>query len=250
MIIGSKFYHKRKCHNSMEWTKSEIENAPDGAIFFADEHEVTRGRQGRTWRTYPGQLIITILLKPANLPEIEDNDLSLRFNQLSMAISLGILEPLKAYGINLKWPNDFVFKGKKIGGVLAETVWSGKKPQGVVFGFALNVNNVFEKSDELYKTSTSLKTVFKDQINENLLFRNLMENIDLFYKKWIDTRYSYIYKLWKRNQYYLGKQIAIHNKDGSLMQGLFLDLLPNGDMVLKDGDKEKLISFCMVENLE
>jgi len=113
MIVGSKIYHKSRCYNSIEWAKNEIDKAPDGAIFIADEHEYTRGRQGRIWKNYPGQLFITILLKPENLKDIEQQDLSVRLNQLSMALCLGILEPLKAYGVSLKWPNDFIFKEKK-----------------------------------------------------------------------------------------------------------------------------------------
>ena len=273
MIVGSKIYHKRKCHNSMEWAKNEIDKAPDGAIFIADEHEYTRGRQGRTWKIYPGQLLITLLLKPENLKDIEQKDLSMRLNQLSMALCLGILEPLKAYGVTLKWPNDFIFKEKKLGGVLAELVWNGSDPQGIIVGFAINVNSVIPKNDELFKIATSLRVIFKDEIDENLLLENLIESIDLFYEKWIDGGYNYIYKLWKKNQFYMNKNVTVHHKDGSLVEGLFSDVLPNGDLVLKkahstscqghfasslakasahrqgDREEEEIIPFYVVENL-
>ena len=67
MIIGNKIYHKKKCFNSLQWAKEEIEYAPDGSVFLADEHEYTKGRQSRIWKHYPGQLLVTILLKPKHI---------------------------------------------------------------------------------------------------------------------------------------------------------------------------------------
>ncbi|MFC1894800.1 biotin--[acetyl-CoA-carboxylase] ligase [Candidatus Dependentiae bacterium] len=249
MIIGSKFYHKIKCYNSIDWAKTEINNAPDGSIFISDKYELTRGRQGRLWKRYPGQLIMTVLLKPESFKNIDTQNLNSCLNKLSMAISLGILKPLLAYGVMLKWPNDFVFKNKKIGGVLGSAVWLENKVQGIIFGFALNVNNVFKKNDELFKVATSLRVLFKDKIDENLLFKDLINSIDLFYQRWIDEKYSYIYKFWKHSQYYLGKNIVIHNKDGNVIKGLFFDVLENGDLILKIDNKECIIiNFCLIDS--
>src|SRR5580700_4599408 len=108
MTIGSALYRTKTCTNSMTWAKNNIASAPDGSVFLADQLEVAQGRQGRTWGIRPGQLLITIVLKPEILALLSPEDLPIRLNQLNMALALGILDPIKEYGTKLKWPNDFV----------------------------------------------------------------------------------------------------------------------------------------------
>ena len=114
IIVGNKIYQKVWCSDSMLWAKQHLDTAPDGAVFIADILGHARGRQGRTWQFVPGQLPITILLKP-NFKNLCKADLEFRLNQLTMALALGILDPLKFYGVALKWPNDFVLNHKKVG---------------------------------------------------------------------------------------------------------------------------------------
>ena len=47
-------------------------------------------------------------------------------------------------------------QNKKVGGVLFHLVWEGEVPVGIICGFAINVNNIFDKSDELFDIATSL----------------------------------------------------------------------------------------------
>ncbi len=249
MIIGNKIYHKQKVYNSIEWAKSKIKTTPDGVVFFADVHEYTRGRQGRIWQQYPGQLLVTVLLKPKNLAQISKKDLELRLNQLNMAICLGILQPLKDFGIGLKWPNDFVYKSKKVGGLIFDLVWQADKLLGIIFAFAINVNNIIPEDDELYKIATSIRSILNKEVDEQELLQTLLVSLDKFYKKWLNFEFDQIYDLWKNEQIYLGKNIKIHKKDGRLVEGKFFDVLPNGDLVLECEGHKKTISFYVVDNL-
>lgn len=247
MVIGSKIYHKEKIYSSLEWAKSELSNVPDGTLFLADFHEYTRGRQGRIWKSYPGQLIMTFVLKP----KISLDNLEFRLNHLNMAISLGILEPLKKFNVGLKWPNDFVLNNKKLGGVIFESVFKDKKLEGIVVGFAINVNNIIPESDELFPIATSLKMALGKEIDEENLFKLLLEGLNNFYKGWLNGEFQKIFNSWKNVQLYLNRDITIHKKDGAVVVGIFYDLLTNGDLVLKNKKNEKEnIPFYVVEALE
>ena len=249
MIIGNKIYQKEKCYNSLEWAKEKLNTAPDGSIFLADVHEYTKGRQSRIWKQYKGQLLITILLKPTNLNII--SDLPLRLNQLNMSISLGILEPLKKYNVVLKWPNDFMINTKKIGGIITQIIWENNNVTGIIFGFSINVNNIFEKSDELYPIATSLKSHLNKTIDKKELLQDLLKSIDNFYKLWLNLKFDEIYKLYKNNQNYLKKEIRCHKSDKTLIEGIFYDLLENGNIVIKTkNENNKIISFNVIENLD
>lgn len=282
MIIGSKLYRMFECADSMDWAKRNIETAPDGAVFLADKLTQAKGRGDRVWNVYDGQLNVTILLKPKNLQEISSDDLPIRINQLNMAVSLGIYDVIKDFGVGIKWPNDFVIQreamgnlvgatspeslssdkqvNKKVGGVLFHLVWEGSVPVGIVCGFAINVNNIFDKSDELFDIATSLTFVAGRKIEMRPLYKNLLISINNYYKKWLAGHFDEIYKLWRKSQLFMGKSIKIHQKNGEIIIGTMLQVLPNGDMLLIENSgvdksgagksgKQKIVSFYMIEQV-
>ena len=51
-------------------------------------------------------------------------------------------------------------------------------------------------------------------------------------------------------KFIMGKSIKIHQKDGSIISGIMIQVLPNGDMLLLDeSGKQKIISFYMIEQI-
>jgi BirA family biotin operon repressor/biotin-[acetyl-CoA-carboxylase] ligase len=249
----------------MDWAKQNLETAPDGAVFLADKLTSASGRFGRIWKVYEGQLNITFILKPKNLRNFSTEDLPIRINQLNMAVSLGIYDAIN-YVINefgsgifgpgvpdavgIKWPNDFIVQNKKVGGLLFHLVWEGEIPVALICGFAINVNNIFDKSDELFDTATSLAFIVGRKVEMRPLYKNLLLLIDNYYKKWIAGNFDEIYKLWRKAQVYLGKSIKIHQKDGTIISGVMVQVLPNGDMLLLDeAGRQKIVSFYMVEQI-
>ncbi len=249
MIIGNKVFHKDKIYNSLDWAKENIDSAPDGSVFLADIHEYTKGRQDRNWIFDKDQLAVTILLKPNNLNKIDLKDIPLRLNQLNMAITLGILKPLRKFNIELKWANDFYFEGKKLGGVLSQTVWKDNCVSGIIIGFALNVNNKVPKLNQSYYKAISLSEIVGKSINKDLLSNEILKSIDFFYKKWLNSEFNEIFDLWRKNQDYLNRQVTVHKKDTSWITGTFMDVLENGDMQIKKESKIIQIPFHIVDNL-
>ncbi len=250
MTIGKKVYRTHTTSNSMAWAKEHLNTAPDGAIFLADVLTQAQGRQGRSWQLYPGQLIVTFILKPAALATLPHEDLHIRLNQLNMAITLGILEPLKPFETHLKWPNDFIINNKKIGGMLTQLVWNGNLPQGIIIGFGLNVNNEFGQTDSLFQTATSIKMITNVEHDRRTLYKSILISLNAWYQAWQHQQFMDIYRQWKEEQTCLGKPISIHHKDGSLIKGIAQQVLPNGDLLIIDAHKkQKTISFYQVEEV-
>ncbi len=247
MIIGSKIYHLKNCPSSMDLAKNSIDKDPDGTVFWTDKIENARGRQGRSWECYPGQLLLTILLKP----DFSSKNIEISLNKLIMAFSVAIANILKAHKVSLKWPNDFITQNKKVGGIMAETVWRGNTPCAVIVGIGLNVNNIFDPIDKLHKIATSLKEVSSKDFNLQLLLDRLLEESNKLYNRWQNSENDDIYQTWKNYQFYLGKIIKVHKDDGTLIVGHVDDFLPNGDLLLTDklSIKHK-INFCQTWTVE
>jgi BirA family biotin operon repressor/biotin-[acetyl-CoA-carboxylase] ligase len=77
---------------------------------------------------------------------------------LSVRIGLELAESLTMLTaperVDLKWPNDLLARGRKLGGILVEARWSGSEPAWVVVGVGLNVSNALP--DDLAATAIRL----------------------------------------------------------------------------------------------
>ncbi len=250
MTIGAKLYRTATTDDSMAWAKQNMAQAPDGTVFLADITTTAKGRQGRSWQIYPGQLLVTFILKPPQLSTLAHDDIAIRLNQLTMAMALGIVEPLKPYDVGLKWPNDFVAQDKKVGGMLVQVIWHNNAPYGIIVGFALNVNNVFAPEDQLFATATSLSVLTQSAHEMRPLYKNILQSLNHWYDQWQQGDYMAIYRSWRGQQRYIGQSIKVHQKDGTTVVGIAQQVLPNGDIMLKDvHNKQHMLSLYQVEDL-
>lgn len=260
-MIGKNVIHKQMCEtSSMDWAKELFHEVEDGTVFWADEYKIARGRQGREWKLYPGQLVLTFVLKPTIRssrvsPEVlrrgmyrgtSQEDFALRY--LNMALTIGIADVLSEYGVGVKWPNDFMLNDKKVGGMIIEAVWLGDVIEGVVVGISVNCNNKFNQDDDLYNIATSIKQNIQQDILIDSLQKKLLNSIDKWYNLWKGKDFETIFSAWKNKLICLGKVLSVHCKDGSLVSGYAQDVTTIGDLVLIDSDGNKReIPFCVVD---
>lgn len=111
--------------------------AEDGTTVVAVRQQSGRGTRGRVWSSGPGGLWLSVILRPNAAPLLEG--LSVRVGLEVAARLEPTLRPDQT--IQLKWPNDLVAAGGKLGGILCEARWTGDRPGWVVVGVGLNVAN-------------------------------------------------------------------------------------------------------------
>jgi len=131
---------------ALAWAR---EGAPHGALVTADEQTAGRGRRGRTWCSTPGLNLYTSVV-------LHLSSLGATSAALSLAVAVGLREGLDGLGlppVDLKWPNDLLIEGRKLGGILCESRWQGPQVQAVV-GFGVNLHQR-EFPPELEGTATS-----------------------------------------------------------------------------------------------
>jgi BirA family biotin operon repressor/biotin-[acetyl-CoA-carboxylase] ligase len=113
----------------------ENPRAGTSEVLLAEFQSAGRGRRGRAWFAPPGAGICLSLswTFPEAPPEL---------GALGLVIGVCVLRALKALGMKdlaLKWPNDLLAGGKKLGGVLIELRGESAGPACVVIGIGLNV---------------------------------------------------------------------------------------------------------------
>ncbi len=122
------------------------EGAPHGATWVAEHQSGGRGRRGREWVSPSGEgLLFSVVLRlscaPARLPPIA--------LVAGLAVRAAIMRALPGVDVKIKWPNDVLVGGRKIAGVLIETVTVGTSVK------AINVHTrVFP--DDMAATATSV----------------------------------------------------------------------------------------------
>ncbi len=109
-----------------------LAGAPEGLAVMARQQTAGRGSRGRGWIAPPGNLSISMLLRPTT---------PLREAGLwALLAGVAVADALAGFGVVLKWPNDILYRGAKLGGILVESQSSGPDALDfVVIGVGLNL---------------------------------------------------------------------------------------------------------------
>lgn len=110
-------------------------DAKDLSLVVADEQTAGRGRLDRKWFTPPGTaLAFSLILRPsaAERPHL---------SRMVGLAALSVADSLLARGLlpQIKWPNDILLNGRKVAGILIESVWSGEDIDCIVIGMGVNI---------------------------------------------------------------------------------------------------------------
>jgi BirA family transcriptional regulator, biotin operon repressor / biotin---[acetyl-CoA-carboxylase] ligase len=117
---------------------ADIEDALEAGraqLCVAELQNAGRGRRGRSWiAPFGSGICMSVGWQFAEPPPT--------FSALSLAVGVAIVKALRRLGaedVGLKWPNDLVWKGRKLGGVLIEMRGESSGPSHVVIGIGMNV---------------------------------------------------------------------------------------------------------------
>jgi len=170
--------HERVHLESVDSTSDEVwrraeRGASHGLVVRADQQTAGRGRQGRTWLGSDGNLMVSWLLRLDPVPD--------SVSALSIVEGLALARALDSFApnrIKLKWPNDLLLDGRKVGGLLLES--RGAAGLTVVSGLGLNLQAPAEGWGELEDRAIALEPAAGiDEVLEALLTR-LAASIDRF----------------------------------------------------------------------
>ena len=112
--------------------------AVDGSVYWSAHQTAGRGTHGRDWATPPGNLAVSIVMRPR---------LPLAFApQAALVTAVAIADALPTLGIakdriRLKWPNDVLVDGGKVSGILLEGEADGSAARWLVIGTGLFIGS-------------------------------------------------------------------------------------------------------------
>ena len=98
---------------------------PDGLAILAEGQTAARGSRGRSWASPPGNLYLSVLLRPRNAFEAAGA------GQWALLVGCALIEALRAFDtapglFQLKWPNDVLRDGAKLAGILVDAAMAAE----------------------------------------------------------------------------------------------------------------------------
>ena len=211
--------------NDLARARLESEVA-DGLVIVAEEQTAGRGRRGRTWISPPGtNLYVSVAVRP----RIASGEAW----QLGIAAALGAVAACEGVArLDLKWPNDLVAAGgRKVGGLLVETIAEGDRLRGAVIGIGINVNWRSESMPaEIRDTATSLADLAGTDVDREALLGHLLDALATEIEA-IEAGISPLPR-YRERCVTLGMAVRVATADG-IVEGRGADLDPTGSLVVE-----------------
>ena len=182
------------------------DGAEEGMVVVAEVQTAGRGRFGRTWVSPAGNLWVSVLLRPT----VD----SLRWlSVLAGVASARAIAATTGLDVTLKWPNDVRIEGRKVGGVLVESLLSGSDVRHAVIGIGINVGLDTSANPAIASTATSLNVECEEPVARDTLLRNLLQEMDRLYLSLMDGETPM--EEWRGLLDTLGKRVTVQDVSDS-----------------------------------
>lgn len=213
-----------------EWFTTNKNNSP--VCIVAKNQTSGKGQRGASWVSNAGENLTFSIIYPKPMVEIANQFL------LSAAIGLQVikaLEQLKINNLKLKWPNDIMADGYKIGGVLIENILQNNQIKASIIGIGLNVNQVhFPELPKAASLKNLTGTIYPTEEVLSIILTELekmiLTNESLFFENVISDYEANLFRKEKASTFKL--------KNGSMLTGIIMGVTNSGLLRIKVEDEE------------
>jgi BirA family biotin operon repressor/biotin-[acetyl-CoA-carboxylase] ligase len=210
-----------------DYAKKLARNAyPTGVVVWAHEQTAGRGRQGNAWVSMPGNLFMSMIMRP-KAPTAQVGQLSL-LTGVAVANVLESIVPAENK-VRLKWPNDVFIDGKKAAGVLIETETQGQlRLPWAVIGIGLNVAAA-------PKDAVSLHDIGVTSHEAGHVLELISREVLLLLSRWEEEGFAPVREAWLSRAYKLGQAITARLPKETVT-GVFEGLDEKGALLITGAD--------------
>ncbi|MFX3633453.1 MAG: biotin--[acetyl-CoA-carboxylase] ligase [Candidatus Pristimantibacillus sp.] len=215
------------------------EGAPEGTLIIAEQQMNGRGRMGRAWVSPQGKGIWMSLIMRPSVPIHFAPQLTL-LTAVALCRSLNRMTSLP---IGIKWPNDLLIAGKKISGILLESVAEEERLRYVIAGIGISVN--LEEGDyppELLDRATSLRIAKGDKLNRADIIADFMQEWEQLYFLYQEQGFAPIVTLWEALSVSLNRPARLTTPQG-VIEGVPVGLDQSGAIAVKQNDGSTVLVF-------
>lgn len=225
--------------------------APSGSVLVADRQTAGRGSRGRTWLASPeASLTFSLLWR-------FDGGLE-RMSGLSLAAGLAVVQALEACGasgVQLKWPNDILHDGAKLGGILVELhneerddAYSETKSAMAVIGIGLNLTlpESIVGTDGFALPPAALSRAVSTLPERHHLFAQLLISLARVFDHFNDAGFVALREPWQRRHAWQDLPVRLLRDGAVLKEGVCLGADDDGALLVRT---EEGVERCLSGDL-
>ncbi len=204
-----------------------VEGAAEGLTVIAQRQRRGRGRLGRIWHTLDDcALAMSVLLRPQRPPET--------IAQLTLVAGVACHQALSHYSkdIRIKWPNDLLYQGGKLAGILTEMRAEPGHVQAVVVGIGVNLSRPEQGwPADINQPVTVLSTAAGKHVSRLDVTLRLLACLEQTYFTYLEAGFETIRRKWW-GAHVASNQMVRINDGGSVIEGIATGLDTDGALLL------------------
>ena len=209
--------------------KLAYEGAADGTVIVAEEQTGGKGRLERNFFSPKGKSILfSLILRPKCLPKDAP--------KFTLMAAVAVANAMSRFNLpaQIKWPNDLMFDGRKVVGILTEMSAQIEKVNYIIVGIGINVNIAPDDFPaDIKKIAASLSEINGGEISRVDFFRAVLEEFDKLYIDVNAEGFDKIFAQWRKFNITLGKNIKVISADtGESFNGVAVDIDSDGALVV------------------
>jgi BirA family transcriptional regulator, biotin operon repressor / biotin---[acetyl-CoA-carboxylase] ligase len=211
-----------------------LSGAPEGTLILAEAQTAGRGRKGRNWFSPLREgVYVSIVLRPRLLLN--------QAGRIPILASLALAETivsLELPNVSIKWPNDVLLSGKKIGGILTEIGAEMDTLDYMIVGVGINVNtHRFPRT--LQDSATSLFLGSGMRVLRSVVLVRFLTHFERYYGSYGQGIAGRVLATWKKFAGITGKRVFVEAESGG-SEGVLQDLDEDGALVVLAPDGRRV----------
>lgn len=180
------------------------QGGPDGAVVVAEFQTKGKGRLGRHWESVSGESVEMSFIFRPDIPPV-------RAPAVNFTAALGVcaaIEDVCGIKAGIKWPNDVVYDGKKLCGILTEMSSDMDHIEYLVCGMGVNTNQTLFPEEIMHKAA-SLRMLTGKPISRAQLCAAEIEYVNAYYRRYIEGGMKAIIGEYTEKSSVVGKEITV-----------------------------------------
>ncbi|HRX13620.1 MAG TPA: biotin--[acetyl-CoA-carboxylase] ligase [Eubacteriales bacterium] len=227
------FSRKTDSTNSLAKKLLQTQKLSNGTVL-AQQQMKGRGRYDRTFLSKKGKGVYMTFVAPYQ------DEFGSAIGGLCCLAVVDAVKNLYNVDCTIKWPNDVLFNGKKLCGILPETVVINEK-RHILVGVGVNVNYTKKDFGYLGEIAVSLLQIIGKKMDTVVLASEISKNLNEITSEF-KQNYSMLLSRYVDKCETLGKIISVE-KDGRIISGIAEKIDDDCSLVILTGDKRQKIAW-------
>jgi BirA family transcriptional regulator, biotin operon repressor / biotin---[acetyl-CoA-carboxylase] ligase len=209
-----------------------LAGAPHASVIAAEWQRAGRGRMNRPWHAaVGGALTFSVLWRFSRG--------AATLAGLSLAVGLAVVRALEACGLSresgvgLKWPNDVLWRGRKIAGILTEIQGEAMGPSAVVIGAGINVRLAPAVDARIDRAAADFETILGHAVDRNQLLAALLEELNRVLLEFERHGFQSFREDWQRRHVHQGCEVRLTLPGGQRETGVARGVGEDGSLLLE-----------------